>query len=563
MTKEKSRSGRYNNEDFSSIRLAMLVVLILGAAIAALLFLSINLGVKEYITINYLSEEKVKERNDKHVRDLQEYVTENNLTVNDAKLIAEWAKQNKYVYVLIFNGDQLLFDSGADAPSEGDGNNGGTDNPADDKDAESGDSTDMEDGETGSDNKWDDDKNNSYNPGFTVSPPSREDLIEIAKSKGSEPINTVDGEMLFASMVDYSEYLYYDIGNIVSVIAAMIAFVVTMWVYFYSLTRRITKLGKEVTAVADGDINHPVAIGGDDEIARLSMDIEYMRNSMLENIKKERAALDSNKELITAMSHDIRTPLTVLLGYLDIMKQSASDDTMLEYIDASEKTAMRLKSMSDDMFRYFLVYGGAVDVEMDRYDAGTLIDQLLSGYIFLLREQGYNVKYNLEMEGSAPIVDKVLYTDPSQLTRIVENVFSNLLKYADKEKPITADVFADTDELTIKVVNYVLKNPDESLKNGIGLKTCMKIASAMDIRLSAFESDGIYETVICVPQIPDVEYETDESKTGFVAWAKKKFSVVKLTLSSLFLRKNKEPKSSDTENNAEAASAKEGDENDK
>ncbi len=555
MTKDKSRNGRYNNEDFSSIRLAMLVVLILGAAIAVLLFLSINLGVKEYITISYLSEEKVKERNDEHVKDLQEYVTENALTVNDAALIAKWAKQNKYVYVLIFNGDQLLFDSGADTPSE--------DDSADDNIEDGG--TEPGDGggdSESSENKQEDDKSSGYNPGFTVSPPSREELIEIAKAKGSEPINTADGGMLFASMVDYSEYLYYDIGNIVSVIAAMTAFVVTMWVYFYSLTRRITKLGKEVTAVADGDINHPVAVGGDDEIARLSMDIEYMRNSMLENIKKERAALDSNKELITAMSHDIRTPLTVLLGYLDIMKQSASDDTMLGYIDASEKTALRLKSMSDDMFRYFLAYGGAIDVEMDRYDADTLIDQLMSGYIFLLREQGYDVKYNLEMENTPPIGNKVLYTDPSQLTRIVENVFSNLLKYADKEKPITVDILADTDELTIKVVNYVLKNPDESLKNGIGLKTCMKIASAMDIRLSAFESDGIYETVICIPQIPDVEYEGDEQNTGFAAWVKKKFSVIKHTLASLFLKKKEKQNNDADEGCIEAEGTKADDEND-
>ena len=91
---------------------------------------------------------------------------------------------------------------------------------------------------------------------------------------------------------------------------------------------------------------------------------------MLENLEKEHAALEANKELITAMSHDIRTPLTVLLGYIDIMKLNAPEgDDMRQYIEASERTALRLKKMSDDMFGYFLVYGGGIEVEVEECDA--------------------------------------------------------------------------------------------------------------------------------------------------------------------------------------------------
>jgi len=245
-----------------------------------------------------------------------------------------------------------------------------------------------------------------------------------------------------------------------------------------------------------------------------------MRSSMLENIGKERAALEANRELITAMSHDIRTPLTVLLGYLDIMKLNAPEGDMQQYIDASERTAMRLKKLSDDMFSYFLAYGGGIEVSVQECDARTLIDQMLSGHVFLLREQGYEIDFNFENEPNDYLEKVVVVTDPPQLMRIVENVFSNIMKYADKEKPVTVYIGAETDEMTIKVSNYIHSNPDEAQKNGVGLRSCMKLANAMDVRFSSTEEDGVFTSLMHVPIIPNIEYSAKdiEERRGFKGW---------------------------------------------
>jgi K+-sensing histidine kinase KdpD len=247
---------------------------------------------------------------------------------------------------------------------------------------------------------------------------------------------------------------------------------------------------------------------------------------MLENIEKERAALEANRELITAMSHDIRTPLTVLLGYLDIMKLNAPEGDMQQYIEASERTAMRLKKMSDDMFGYFLVYGGGIEVSEQECEARTLVDQMLSGHVFLLREQGYSIEFNFEGEDNDFLSDTVVVTDPPQLMRIVDNIFSNVMKYADIEKPVTVFVGAEVDEMTIRVTNYVRPNPDEAQKNGIGLRSCMKLANAMDVRFSSAEDDGVFNSVMYVPIIPHVEYSNDdeaEERRGFIGWLRSIF----------------------------------------
>ena len=99
--------------EFISLRLRMLGTLVFGFALSVFLLLIINLGARWYIKEKYLSAESVERRADKYVLDLQDYVTDNALTVNDADKISEWSKDNKYLYVLIYKDNELLFDSGA------------------------------------------------------------------------------------------------------------------------------------------------------------------------------------------------------------------------------------------------------------------------------------------------------------------------------------------------------------------------------------------------------------------------------------------------------------------
>ena len=525
----------------------MLIMLLVALGIAISLFLIFNFIGEKYIEINYLSEEKKIERENEYKNDLQEYVTEQGLGCDDAQKISEWAKKNKYLYVLVYKGDDLLFESGQEeVKTEGNtpemGENKENADDVQDNSVENSGSSNSDNDSSTSENR---DGNKKNNTGITVKTPTREELIAEAIARGSYSINTKDG-VLHVCMVDYTEYLYYDIFKIVSFLIAFLGFVLIMWLYFFDITRRITRLGREVTAIADGEVDRSITADGEDEITKLCNDVEYMRTSMLENIEKERAALESNRELITAMSHDIRTPLTVLLGYLDIMKLNATDEDMQQYLEVTERTALRLKKMSDDMFGYFLVYGGGVEVEVQECDARTLVDQMLSGHVFLLREQGYEIEFNFEAEENEFLSDVIVVTDPPQLMRIVENIFSNIMKYADKEKPVTVYVGSEIDEMTIKISNSVAKVIDSAQKNGIGLRSCMKLANAMDIRFSSEENEGVFTSLMYIPIIPNIEYTDDVvEEGGFSEWLRsvfekfKTFSVKTWTTVKDFITKKK------------------------
>ena len=595
-------------KSYSSLKLTMLSTLLFALGVAILLFIGTNFLADRYIDYKYLSAGEREKRVEAYKDDLQKYVTDNGLSCDDTKEISKWAQAHKYLYVLIYQDDKLLFESGqyeeeektpendtatdgsddlldtetpdtdetpdADTdsgegstdntdPEEGDGtpdtDSGEVDEPKDPDSEDDPNGEESPEGGEGAEGGADDEPNkdepaknetaekpegdnkneNKYpSSGITVKTPSRDELIAEAVAGGSHPIIASDG-VLLASMVDYTEYLYYDIVNIVSVILAFVGFLLVMWIYFFEITKRITRLAREVTAVADGDMNRTITQEGEDEITRLCTDVEYMRSSMLENIEKERAALEANRELITAMSHDIRTPLTVLLGYIDIMKLNAPEGDMQQYIEASERTALRLKKMSDDMFSYFLVYGGGIEVSVQECDARTLIDQMLSGHVFLLREQGYAIDFNFECEDNDFLSDVIVVTDPPQLMRIVENIFSNIMKYADVEKPVTVFVGAEVDELTIKVCNYIRPNPDEAQKNGIGLRSCMKLANAMDVRFSSVEEEGVFTSLMYVPIIPTIEYTDDdgfEEIGGIVGWLRSILSKLKRFFVGLWKR---------------------------
>lgn len=464
MTKEVKRYKKILHSLY--IRLILVITFCLGISVVAF-FTGRYIG-NRYIDKVYISEERKTTREEARIEELRDYVSENELSSEDTDQIARWSKENRYVYLLIYKNDELFFSSdmkpgSPQKPIFGDGVAEG---------GEEGEEGEVKD-EAGESKPEPDDSDESYGSGITVQFPTREELRKYAEENGLYELEMSDG-VLLASIAEFSEYFYYDLVNILSLVFAMILLATGLILYFRRILSRIKKLDRSVMVVASGNINTPIEYKGYDEIARLSGNVENMRCSILQGIEEERLARQANTELITAMSHDIRTPLTVLLGYLDVMKSSSKDENMLGYVEASEKTALRLKNLSDDLFNYFLAFGSTKEnLELDEYDAETLFEQIISEQTLLLAEGGYDVRLTVG-EGKNPSATVV--TDAPKLTRIVDNLFSNLKKYSDKEQPIEIFARYGDDSFTLEIINYIAPNTHAVESNGIGLKTCARLA---------------------------------------------------------------------------------------
>ena len=472
---------------FHSLKLSMLYALFISISVAVGTFFLVEWIGESYIQKEYLKEESRVQREAGYLEDLQNYVDQKKLISTDTEELSAWVSGKGYLYVMIYKDDQLVLDSDSAENFEQNVDSGAQD-------------TGIEGGEQLPDGAENGEGVSGDSSGITVTFPTREDLIAYAKEKGTYPIEMCDGVPLLVSMVDYTEYLYYDMINISSLVISAIVLTAIIMIYFAGITGRMTRLGKNVARVALGDMNHEIKVDrrlGRDEITDLATNVENMRLAMLENIEKERVAINSNTELITSMSHDIRTPLTVLLGYIDIMKTRNNDGKMQEYLAASESCALRLKTMSDDMFNYFAVFGGGVEsCIMEEYDAPTLIEQVFLEKILLLREQGYTVDIPMLENIQVHLKGIIVTTNIAKLMRITDNIFSNITKYADKSHPVSIKGAMEGDKLIAIFVNKSSQNANKTESNGIGLRTCKKLAELLNIDFYCKEEKGYFHTTL-------------------------------------------------------------------
>ena len=500
---------------FFSLRVRFVAVFILATILAVGSFFLANSISMQIINNVYLSEDNKAKREEQYHKSLQEYIDDNGITFENIDKVSQWQKKNQYVYLMIYKeqtDDEAFFipddmvdkipkedeenipgekpneptpeppsedvTPPTDDPTGGDGTEGGVGD---------GDIDTETDGDTGDGGKEDgkgdtggeeDDKPGGTIGGITVDLPTKSELEEAAKKLDMLFIELPENQYVYAKFAEYTEYLYYDISNLASIAFGVVVMLAIFLVYMSRLTARISRLGAAVDKVAMGDSEREISATGKDEIARLADNVERMRSTMVENYKKEKEALASNTELITSMSHDIRTPLTVLLGYMDVMRAEAEDnERMQEYIKAAENTAMRLKKLSDDMFGYFLVFGkGEGEVLLEEYDASTLLGQMIFEHVLLMRENGYTADISLDEKD---LVSKNVRVDAQSLVRIFDNVFSNIYKYADREFGVKIAISTTPCEVNVRFENKIKTDVEKVESNGIGLKTCKKLAENM------------------------------------------------------------------------------------
>lgn len=439
-------------------------------AVGVLIFIVIQWGIKYAVDKKYMSDESVENREKSYIDNLQSYITRNDLSSMDTADITKWVKNQRYVYLVIYKDTELIYDSKKAAEEEEELKKGGV-TPSPTSENETDESHDKKQDEL-------DHKTN---------------ISEYLDADATLfPIKLSDGTM-FASVAEFTQELYYSLSYIISIMAAFIVFALIMMLYFNKTTIRIERLAGNVRKIEQNNDLPDIAGDGCDEIANLANDVNKMKNSIFEKMQKEQDAWKANTELITAMSHDIRNPLTVLLGYLDVMDmQKDTSPSLKGYIASCKETALKIKNLSDDMFQYFLVFGKKdIDMSIQEYDAQTLLNQAVAEHMLLLTENGYTF--------ISETLDKkcTILIDASAFVRVIDNLFSNIKKYADITKPIYISASADSNNVTLIMKNSAIQNDVES--NGIGLKTCSKIMDAMNAGFHTESDDNEFTAILTIP----------------------------------------------------------------
>ena len=309
------------------------------------------------------------------------------------------------------------------------------------------------------------------------------------------PMRFADG-VYHIAIGDNSQVHEDNLNRYFALAVAAVAFLLVMLWFIRRLTRRVIRLSREADAIGDGDLEAPITLTGEDELSQLAQEVDAMRHSVIARMSGEREAWEANSELITAISHDIRTPMTALIGYLGLLNETGTSDPerSARFASSAYQKAMELKELTDELFKYFLVFGRAeLDMNREELDAQLLLEQLLGESQFDLTDQGFTVERR-DFEGSC-----TLFADPLYLKRVLDNLVSNIKKYADKESPVIFLTELKDGALSVCVSNRVRKNLDRVESTKIGLRTCEKIMRSMDGSFEIQKDEEHFAAVLTLP----------------------------------------------------------------
>ncbi|WHZ02741.1 sensor histidine kinase [Neobacillus sp. YX16] len=304
------------------------------------------------------------------------------------------------------------------------------------------------------------------------------------------------------------------IGYPIVVAATFFIFPITLGLAAWIAFRRVKSfqaIKEGVEKIKDGDIHHTIDVGGKGEFARLAANINSITDGLNKAVDSELKSERLKTELITNVSHDIRTPLTSIITYVDLLKKEKLPLKAEEYVEVLDQKSKRLKILTDDLFEAAKASSGSIPVQLERIDIVSLITQGLGEVSDKIEDYDLAFKFNYPKEKVYVAADGKL------LWRSIENVLSNIFKYALKGSRVYIDVEDLGSEvlLTFKNISaYELnisadelmerfKRGDESRTSqgsGLGLSIA---ESLIDIQKGKFtiQVDGdLFKSMITLPK---------------------------------------------------------------
>lgn len=232
--------------------------------------------------------------------------------------------------------------------------------------------------------------------------------------------------------------------NTVHVSNSSLAIFLTLIVFivsFVAITNKKMKYLDEIASglkiIASGNLNYRIQEKGTDEIKNIAYNINYMAKEIGEKIHSERVAEQTKAELITNVSHDLRTPLTSVMGYLGlvIQKRYKDEEEMKEYLSIAFSKAERLKLLIEDLFEYTKLNNNGISLSKTQVNLSEFLSQLIEELTPLLDEHKLTVYKKFETE------KLIVSVDTSKMLRVFENLLTNAIKYSYKPGEILVGIY--------------------------------------------------------------------------------------------------------------------------
>ncbi|MBB6634209.1 sensor histidine kinase [Cohnella thailandensis] len=232
--------------------------------------------------------------------------------------------------------------------------------------------------------------------------------------------------------------------------ACLVFFIFYLFVLSRSTIQYLMEISKGIERIAAGNFDYRFPIRGDDELGVLAANINAMTARLKQSIEEERRAERTKVELVTNVSHDLRTPLTSIVGYLGLIEEDRYRDEveLRHYVRIAYEKTMHLKTMIDDLFEFTRTTSGGIGLRLARIDLARMLGQLAAQYRLQFEQA--------EMECLLSLPDHSIFVDADgdKLVRVFENLIVNAIKYGKDGRRIDIAVWSDSEQAAVEIGNY-------------------------------------------------------------------------------------------------------------
>ena len=223
-------------------------------------------------------------------------------------------------------------------------------------------------------------------------------------------------------------------------------------IYFYAFRKAkyIGKLTEGINEFSYGNLDYRIIEKGNDELEFLAKGMNYMAENLKNSIELERNQEKLKSELITNVSHDLRTPLTSIIGYLQLIdNEKTIENDKKRYTKIALNKSYKLKELIGDLFEYSKLQSNTVDINKSNVNIIEIIEQSIGElYIEAIKR---NITFNKKYDYS----NITLNIDSMKIGRVFENILSNSIKYGLENSSVLIDINESVEEVIISIENEI------------------------------------------------------------------------------------------------------------
>lgn len=260
----------------------------------------------------------------------------------------------------------------------------------------------------------------------------------------------------------------------------MVAFVVLSWLFFLKLRKRLTYLQEFMSfSAANHSFPKPISVQSDrmDEIDQLGSSFNWMIQQLEDSRKRENEEESLRHRLIASLSHDLRTPLTILRGHVTRLNKESITLEGQNSITEMNHTITRVGELMDDLLSYTLLTSGKHPFHPTSTDIGRLVRASVAAWYPAFEEQAIRIDVDLPAE-------KTFYwkVDPKWMTRVLDNLFQNILRHAAEGEYANIVVDIENEQIIIEDRGPGMNNSSYERGEGIGLSASKYMLKKMKLK---------------------------------------------------------------------------------